>query len=209
MLSASSRRSHGLLLSRGSVATATSWARRGVVPVRVHDLDGWVGVVPDGPSAAAPPYDESLRVLAARPVAARMRPAVGCFVVDRVAVVTVHPSGWRPVQRWVLWHPERGVARVPGLPLARPRDVVRAVGAPARTTERVVHEALRARSPDALTLLEGLLAGLDLPGFPLLAATRAATSSGDPVEPRERHIQHFERTVHHDAFMRAELEDRR
>ncbi|HET8600692.1 MAG TPA: hypothetical protein VFL99_10230 [Segeticoccus sp.] len=208
MVTAASRRSHGLLLSRGPAVTVTSWARRGVVPVRVHELEPWVAVVPDGPSAARPPYDESLRVLAARPVASRMRPSVGCFVIDRAAVVTVHPPGWRPVQRWVLWHPDHGVARVPDLPLARPGDIARAVGAPARTTEGVVRDALRTPAPDALTLLEGLMEVLRLPGFRLLAAARGAAAVGTLVEPEPRHVDRFERTVHHEAFMRAELEDR-
>lgn len=208
MVTAASRRSHGLLLSRGPAATVTSWARRGLVPVRIHEFEPWVAVVPDGPSAARPPYDEALRVLASRPVASRMRPAVGCFVIDRAAVVTVHPAGWRPVQRWVLWNPEHGVTRLPGLPLARPADVARAVGAPARTTEGVVRDALRSAAPDALTLLEGLMEALRLPGFRLLAAARGTTTAGALVEPEHRHVERFERTVHHDAFMRAELEDR-
>ena len=208
-MSASSRarRPAGLLLSSGAPGTVSSWAARGLVPVQVVEQDDWTAVVPAGPSAAGPPYDEALRVLAARPVASRMRPTFGLFVIDDIAVVTVHPAGWRAVQRWVLWHPAHGLARSQGLALARPSGLAKAAGVPGRATERDVSGVLRGRHLDALTLLEGLVQALDLPGFPLLAGAPPDPRAATLVEPQDKHVARFEATVHHEARMRAELEE--
>ena len=58
-----------------------------VVASHVVPLPSWTAVVPAEPvSRALPPYDDALTVLASRPVAHRLRSAVGLFAIDGRAI---------------------------------------------------------------------------------------------------------------------------
>ena len=97
---------HGLVLVRGSAAASARWVRRGLAAVRVCPLQGWTGVcLAEDRARAVAPYDVGLEILAARHVPTRHRPAIGLFVIDDCAVVTVQARGWRLEQRWLVWEP--------------------------------------------------------------------------------------------------------
>ena len=68
-----------MLLLQGERAAVVSWVHRGRVPAHVVPLEGWTAVLPAGPSRAASPYDDSIKLLAGRPVASRLRSAIGLF----------------------------------------------------------------------------------------------------------------------------------
>ena len=108
----SARHGRGVLLLRGEPDQVARWAARGVVASHVVPLPSWTAVVPAEPvSRVLPPYDDALTVLASRPVAHRLRAAVGLFAIDGRAIVTVQGEAWRAVQRWLVWVPGRGVSR--------------------------------------------------------------------------------------------------
>lgn len=198
-----------MLLLRGEPDPVATWARRGLVPVHVVPLDGWTAVLPAGPSRAMPPYDDTLKALAGRPVAARLRSAIGLFAVDGNAVVTVQPTGWRAIQRWFVWSPGQGVVRTRHLATGRPADLTAAAGIHGGTTRRGVLDLLIDGGGDAHGVLGGLLALLSLPGSDLLAGGQdpAASQGSMLVEPSERHVARFERIVQDQALHRVELED--
>jgi hypothetical protein len=198
-----------MLLLRGEPDPVATWARRGLVPVHVVPLDGWTAVLPAGPSRAMPPYDDTLKALAGRPVAARLRSAIGLFAVDGNAVVTVQPTGWRAIQRWFVWSPGQGVVRTRHLATGRPADLTAAAGIHGGTTRRGVLDLLIDGGGDAHGVLGGLLALLSLPGSDLLAGGQdpAASQGSMLVEPSERHVARFERIVQDQALHRVELEE--
>jgi len=74
-----------MLLLQGEPSPVASWAERGLLPVHIVPLSGWTAVLPAGPSHARPPYDDTLKTLAGRPVPSRLRPAIGLFAVDDIA----------------------------------------------------------------------------------------------------------------------------
>ena len=198
-----------MLLLRGEPDAVATWARRGLVPVHVVPLDGWTAVLPAGPSRAMPPYDDTLKALAGRPVASRLRSAIGLFAVDGNAVVTVQPSGWRAIQRWFVWSPGQGVVRTRHLATGRPADLTAAAGIHEGTTRRGVLDLLIDGGGDAHGVLGGLLVLLSLPGSDLLAGGQdpAAAQGSMLVEPSERHVARFERIVQDQALHRVELEE--
>lgn len=197
-----------MLLLRGKQEAVATWASHGLVPVHVLPLEGWTAVLPAGPSRAMPPYDDTLKALAGRPVASRLRAAIGLFAVDGNAVVTVHPYGWRAIQRWFVWSPGQGVVRTRRLAAGRPADLTAAAGIRERAARRGVLDQLVDGSGDAPGLLVNLLALLSLPGSDLLQGLRdPAVSLGSTlVEPSKGHVARFERVVHDQALHRAELE---
>jgi len=198
-----------MLLLRGEPDAVATWARRGLVPVHIVPLDGWTAVLPAGPSRAMPPYDDTLKALAGRPVASRLRSAIGLFAVDGNAVVTVHPTGWRAIQRWFVWSPGQGVLRPWHLPLGRPADLLTAAGIRDAAVRRDVRDILVGAGGDAGVLLGDLMALLSLPGSELLDGGQdPATAQGSTlVEPDDQQIARFERIVSDQALHRAELED--
>jgi hypothetical protein len=198
-----------MLLLRGEPDPVATWARRGLVPVHVVPLDGWTAVLPAGPSRAMPPYDDTLKALAGRPVASRLRSAIGLFAVDGNAVVTVQPTGWRAIQRWFVWSPGQGVVRTRHLATGRPADLTAAAGIHEGTTRRGVLDLLIDGGGDAHGVLGGLLVLLSLPGSDLLAGGQdpAAAQGSMLVEPSERHVARFERIVQDQALHRVELEE--
>ena len=198
-----------MLLLRGEPDAVATWARRGLVPVHVVPLDGWTAVVPAGPSRAMPPYDDSLKALAGRPVASRLRSAIGFFAVDGNAVVTVQPSGWRAIQRWFVWSPGQGVVRPRRLAAGRPADLTVAAGTRTGAVRRAVLDLLVDGRGDARGVLADLLALLSLPGSDLLEGARdpAASPGSTLVEPSERNVARFERVSHDQALHRSQLEE--
>jgi len=199
-----------MLLMRGAPDAVASWARRGVVPVHVGDLQGWTAVLPAGASRARPPYDDALSLLAGRPVSSRLRTAVGLFMVQGNAVVTIHPAGWRALQRWFVWAPRHGVVHPRELVAGRPSDLVKACGIRDRVVQRQVRDILVDSAGDALGVLGDLVSVLSLPGGTLLDGTAdPATMAGHQlVEPDPRKVARFDETVTQDARQRAELEGR-
>ncbi|MDO5712047.1 MAG: hypothetical protein Q4P32_09965 [Micrococcales bacterium] len=173
----------------------------------VAPLDGWTVVVPTGPVRARYPYDDAVRTLAGRPVALWMRPALGFFHVGRQAVITVHPDGWRPVQRWALWTPREGLVAPVGLPPARPADVLSAAGA-SRDLTAALRAAVGDGHLDAGVVLREVLDLLGLPGSDLLMGrTQIADLPGARlVEPAPRHARAFDRVVSDEARHRIETE---
>ena len=204
----SARHGRGLLLLRGKPDAVAAWSRRGLVPVQVVPLPGWTAVVAAGPSRGPAPYDDALSVLAARPVAGRLREALGFFLVEERAVVTVQHDGWRAIQRWTVWEPGRGAVRAPGLPAARPDELVEAAGLRDRRAVRDVAGLLRDPGGAAEGLATMLLGVLDLPGAGLLQDPRAAGSleGARLVEPDEHHLATFDSIVSDEARLRAEME---
>lgn len=198
-----------MLLLRGDPDAVATWAGRGLVPVHIVPLEGWTAVLPAGPSRAMPPYDDSLEALAGRPVASRLRSAIGLFAVGGNAVVTVQPTGWRAIQRWFIWSPGQGVVRPRHLAAGRPADLTAASGARDGAARRGVLDLLVDGSGDAKGVLSDLLALLSLPGVDLLEGVRdPAESRGSTlVEPSARHVARFERVVHDQALYRSELEE--
>lgn len=198
-----------MLLLRGRPDAVASWARRGLVPVHVVPLEGWTAVLPAGPSRASPPYDDTLKTFAGRPVASRLRAAIGFFVVDGSAVITVHPSGWRAIQRWFVWSPGQGVVQPRHLAAGRPADLVVAAGSRDGAARRGVRDVLVATGGDAHSVLGDLLALLALPGSDLLDGGRdpAAAHGSTLVEPSEQHVARFERIIGVETRQRAELEE--
>jgi len=200
-----------MLLLRGKPDAVASWAKRGLVPVHVVPLEGWTAVLPAGPSRAMPPYDDTLKTLAGRPVSSRLRSAIGVFAVDGNAVITVHPSGWRTIQRWFVWSPGHGVVRPEHLAAGRPTDLIAAVGMATRddTARRAVRDLLVNADSDADAVLGNLLTLLSLPGSDLLGGGQDPATARDSalVEPGEQHVARFQRTIDDAARHRAELEE--
>ena len=196
-----------MLLLRGEPDAVATWARRGLVPVHIVPLDDWTAVLPAGPSLAMPPYDDSLKALAGRPVGSRLRSAIGLFAVDGNAVVTVQPPGWRAIRRWFVWSPEQGVVRPRRLAAGRPADLTAAAGLGGGGARRRVLDLLVDGRGEAPRVLSDLLMLLSLPGADLFEGARdPASSQGSTlIEPSERNVASFERVIHDQALHRAEL----
>jgi hypothetical protein len=198
-----------MLLLRGKPASVATWARRGLVPVHVVPLEGWTAVLPAGPSQAMPPYDDTLKALAGRPVASRLRTAIGLFAIDGKAVITVHPPGWRAIQKWFVWSPGQGVVQARPLVAGRPVDLLAAAGVHDGAARRGVRDLLLQGRGDARGVLGELLVLLALPGSELLLGEHdlAAPQNSTMVEPREQHVARFERIISIEAHHRVELEE--
>ena len=196
--------SRGLLLVRAKPGPMAGWVRRGLVACEVVPLGEWTALLPvDRASRASAPYDDAIAVLAGRPLPLRLRPALGLFVVDHRAVVSLQPQGLRPVHRWLVWEPETGLVRTPGLEVARPPDL--AAAARRRTAAPAVHRVLTDAAGDAPRLLRRLLDVLALPGAALL--TPADQPHGEVVAPTARSVARFESRMAEQAQHRAELEE--
>ena len=202
----------GIWLTRGGVEPVTRWAARGVLPLHVIPLSGWTAILPAGKSLAAAPYDECLPVLAARPMPHRLRPALGFFVIEGRAVVSVRPGGLRSAARFVVWESGSGLLRSPGLPVATPVDLVRSAGAAAGRGGRgrpvaELRDLLRAPGGAPQELLRRAMGVLDLPGRGLLLGRdRVGESDGAVlVRPDRRNVRRFDQTAHEEHTLRTEL----
>lgn len=196
---------HGLVLVRGSAAASARWVKRGLAPVRVAALQGWTGVcLAEDLALTAAPYDVGLEVLAARRAPARHRPAIGLFVIDGCAVVTVQARGWRLEQRWLVWEPGSGVRRTPDLPALPAGLVVDVAGARSRTSAAEVTEHFADPEGEPLDVLVGLMRLLGLPGEDLLVD--GADESHPRIDPSPRSIAAFDALVAEETAHRAEAD---
>jgi hypothetical protein len=198
-----------MLLLQGEPDSVVSWAHRGVVPVHVVPLDDWTAMLPAGPSQAMPPYDDTIKMLAGRPVPSRLRSAIGLFAVDGKAVISAHRRGWRATQRWFVWSPEEGAVQPRQLAAGRPADLTGAAGIRDKAARRGVRDILLDGRGDAYGLLDDMLEVLSLPGSHLLDRGQdlAMAAGSTLVEPGEQHVARFERIVKDEARHRAELEE--
>jgi hypothetical protein len=198
-----------MLLLQGERAAVVSWVHRGLLPAHVVPLDGWTAVLPAGPSRAQSPYDDAIRLLAGRPVASRLRSAIGFFAVDGQAVISAHPCGWRAIQRWFVWSPGEGVLSPRQLAAGRPDDLAAAAGARDGDVSAGVRDILVDGGGDAHSVLGDMLAVLSLPGSSLLDGGQdpAVVAGSILVEPGEQHVARFERIVKDEVRHRAELEE--
>ncbi len=194
----------GLWLSNGRLNSVNAWAATSVVPVLVTRIGLRTVVVPRGRSAIGSPYDDAATLCAARSAPARLAPAIGFWVIDERAVITVQASGWPRRVRWVVWEPARGVLRPPGVPAATPTQVLSAAGGGNRS-DLVGMLAQRHLPPGHL--LAGVVSLLDLPGAEVLLDPRVV--EGWPRvhlhDPAAREIGYFEDSVKHTVALRREL----
>lgn len=197
----------GLLLLSGDPKRVASWLGRGTVPAYVVPVGGWTAVVPAGESAAAPPYDDGLTMLANRPVPNGFRSALGFFVLGARAVMTVHPSGWHAVPRWLFWESGKGSLKVPDLRTGQASDLVDAAGVVTSQGESV-RALLRSTEGDPLSLLRDVIETLALPAGRMLGGSGVPTAEDAVlVTPSERDVARFERTVGEERIVRNELEE--
>lgn len=196
---------HGLVLVRGGAAASARWVKRGLTAVRVAPLPGWTGVcLAEDRALSAAPYDVGLEILAARTVPTRHRPAIGFFVIDGCAVVTVQARGWRLQQRWLVWEPGTGVRRTPDLPALPTGMVIDVTGARARTSAAEVSDHFADTNGDPLDVLVGLMRMLGLPGEELLRD--GADESHERIDPSPRSIAAFDSLVAEESAHRTELQ---
>lgn len=196
----------GLMLLRGGRSEVEAWVARTVAPVLVVPAGRWTAVVAAGSSQVGTPYDDAATVLAARPVPAKAGPGLGFFLVDDRVVVTVHTPGRRRGPGWVVWEPDLGLLRPPGLQLAGPAEVVRVAGAGPRVRDELVDLLHETRARPVL-MLQAVVATLDLPMGSILADPgKAADLAGATLhEPRPREVAWFEDAVADSVRLRREL----
>ena len=155
------------------------------------------------------PYDDTIKMLAGRPVHSSLRCAIGLFAVDGKALISAQVRGWRATQRWFVWSPGEGVLQPRQLAAGRPADLATAAGTSDSAAGRGVRDILVDGSGDAHSVLGSLLAVLSLPGADLLGgvAAPAEVAGSTMVEPGEQHVARFERIVKDEARHRADLEE--
>lgn len=196
----------GLLLLRGPREEVATWAARTVVPVVVAPAAPWTVAVLAGEAPVGPPYDQPALLLAGRPVPSRAGPAMGFFEVDGRAVVTVQGAGRRRTPRWVVWEPDVGLLRPPGLEMAGPAEMVRLAGAAPEVRNELVDLLHETRSRP-LRMLQAVMATLSLPMARLLAEPERAESleGAQRYEPQGREVDRFEDGVADSVRLRREL----
>lgn len=197
----------GLVLLHADVAAASTWVQRGVTPAYVVPVDGWTAVVPAGAAQASAPYDDALKVTAAHAAPSRARPAIGLFVIEERAVLTVHARGLRARTRWLVWQSGRGVSDVPGMPQARPGDFVRAAGV-VYSAQRRLHTLLHERAGEPLQVCVDVLDILALPGGDLLRGVGVKDNPESTlVEPDPASVTRFDKVTADEQDMRREIEE--
>ncbi len=197
---------HGLVLLGGRAADVSGWVARSVIPLLRVPTEAWTGVLVLGPSRVDAPYDDAATLLAARPVPLRAGPALGFFEIDGRAVVTVHGPGRRRGPGWVVWEPDIGLLRPPGLELAGPAELVRVAGAGPQVRDELV-DLLHEKRARPVMMLQAVLATLGLPlagalGDPAGAAELPGAARHEP-SPRE--VGWFEDAVADSVRLRREL----
>ena len=185
----STDRGRGLVLMRGPAAASMRWLRRGPVMVAVHDLGAWTGVTLAEPAARrGSAADGPLMVLASRPVPTRRRPALGFFVLEGSAVITLQSRGSRAGQRWLFWQPGVGLRRVATLAPLPTAALVAAAGATEPTAPASLSMLLHTTVGEPVDLLVAVLDLLGLPGARLLVRP----VSGEVIEPDPRLVRRFD-----------------
>ncbi|MFK5634955.1 MULTISPECIES: hypothetical protein [unclassified Ornithinimicrobium] len=195
-----------LVLLAGVRTEIAAWVSRSVVPLATVPLEGWTVVLGTGSTPVGAPYDDAGMLLAARPVPPRAGPALGFFELDGRAVVTVHGAGRRKGPTWVVWEPDLGLLRPPGLELAGPAEITRAAGAPAEVRDELV-DLLHEKRARPVTMLQAVMATLGLPGARLLAEpARVEELPGTTLhQPAGRQVGWFEDAVADSVRLRREL----
>ncbi|MCH8627085.1 hypothetical protein MM440_04625 [Arsenicicoccus piscis] len=198
---------HGVLLLHAEPGAVVRWAGKGTLPVYVVPGERWTAAVPAGPARTRVPYDHGASVLAARPVPARRRPAIGLWTADERAVVSVHLPGRSP-SRWVVWTPGAGPDRVGALPVARSVDLVAAAGLVGSEAVGGISALLRDSGGTASSLLHDLATALDLPCAAAVDGAAGSSFEGARlVQPSASAVARFNRVVGEDRQLRAELEE--
>lgn len=194
----------GLWLSQGRLNDVNVWAAKSVVPVLVTRMGLYTALVPRGQSAIGAPYEDAATLCAARPAPRRVAPAIGFWVIDQRAVVTVQLASWRREMRWLVWDPDAGVVQPPGLPPAGPGQLLNAARGGSR---RDLMDMLAERHHPPARLLAALVGTLGLPGAEVLLDPTAAEAWArvQVHDPAAREIQYFEDSVRHAVALRREL----
>jgi hypothetical protein len=196
----------GVLLVHADVKFADVWVRRGVVPSYVVPLPGWTAVVPADHTRLSPPYDDSLTVLANRPVPTRLRTALGFFVIGDLAIVSAQLRGARST-RMLSWAPGHGADEVPGFETLRVSQLAEAAGLH-EADVRAVARTLGARTGTPLHRLTELMEVLALPGAAMLRGEGVKSDlEAVLVEPDKSAVGHFEKVARDEADMQAELRE--
>lgn len=195
-----------LVLAAGPRREVDAWVGAGVVPVTVVPLESWIGVVARGPSRVGEPYDDGPLMLAARALGPKAGPGLGFFEIDGRAVITVHPQGRRRGVRWVVWEPDVGLLRPPGLELAGPAEVVSLAGAAPPVRDELV-ELLHETRVRPARMLRAVMATLNLPGHRLVEQPDHVDTLPGATDhaPDERQVGWFEDAVRDSVRLRREL----
>lgn len=195
-----------IVLAAGARPEVDAWVGASVMPVTVVPLAPWTAVVGRGPSRTVAPYDDGRLVLAARALGPKAGPGLGFFVIDGRAVVTVHAPGRRRAVRWVVWAPEIGLLRPPGLDLAGPGEMVSVAGCQPTVRDELV-ELLHEVRVRPERMLQAIMATLELPGTRLVEHPELAAELPGAVEhqPDPRHVGWFDDAVKDSVRLRREL----
>jgi hypothetical protein len=196
----------GLVLLRGAQEEVDAWAARTVVPLVVAPAPPWTVAVVAGEARVGAPYDDPALLLAGRPVPTRAGPALGFFEVDGRAVITVQGAGRRRGPRWVVWEPDIGLLRPPGLELAGPAELVRVAGAADTVRDELV-DLLHETRTRPLRMLQAVMATLSLPAARLIAEPERVEAIDGAVrhDPDGREVDRFEDGVADSVRLRREL----
>lgn len=194
----------GMWLSRATTHDVDLWAAKSVVPVLVHRLGRHTVLVPRGRSAVGAPYDDAAMMCAARPAPVKLSPAIGFWVIDDRAVITVQSKQWRRQVRWVIWDPHVGILRPPGVDIASPQQVLSAARGGNRDE---LIDLLAERHHPPQRLLSEIVNLLGLPGADVLlnSALLGSWEGAHAHEPDDREVDFFEDAVKDAVALRREL----
>lgn len=191
--------------SRGNIRVVNTWAAKSVVPVLVARLAGHSVLVPRGRSTVGAPYDDAALMCASRLAPRSVAPAIGLWVIDDRAVITVQGvQRWRRPLSWVIWDPARGMLRPRGVDIATPTQVLNAAGGGNRDE---LIDMLNERHHPPQRLLAAVAGVLGLPGSAALVdpQTPSTWKRVWQHDPQEREIRYFEDAVAGAVALRREL----
>ena len=200
-----------LLLARGRFDGVRAWARKGLVPVWIVPDVAWTLVVPAGPAASAPPYDDPVALLGGRAMPARLRPSLCAVAEGPRAVITAHESSRISRPRWLVWAQNAGLQRVEQLPrLALPALAELAAPHTGDVGLERLRAALVADSRSGADVVDDVLRALGVPGAGVsIDAVRAGDLPGAVrIDPDERAVARFDAHVAHERELAEQLEDR-
>ncbi len=142
---------------------------------------------------SAPPYDDAVRALLARPLPARMRPGLFLGEVDGHGVVALQPRGWRALQRYAVWSPQSGRTNPPGLTPLRVVDLVDHMSARSEAVSEALEPIGQPRRASVRHWLLGVHSAIGLPAPDALSGR--APASALLVEPSARAVRRFDDLV--------------
>lgn len=195
-----------LVLAAGPRPEVDAWVAGGVQPTTVAPLEGWTVVVARGGSPVDEPYDDAALLLAARALSPKAGPGLGFFEIEGRAVITVHHASRRRGVRWVVWEPETGLLRPPGLPLAGPSEIAAVAGCSPEVRDELV-ELLHELRVRPARMLQAVMATLELPGTRLVEDAALADLLPGAVQhvPDDQQVVWFEDAVKDSVRLRREL----